>query len=104
MGSLIHFLSTRVDLFFELYKLEKFSSSAGKLHVEGLVQLLRYIRDKNNLGFKYYANIEDAPLYEILRQAIINTENQLMVLSDSIWKDCPYTGISTGEYFVIYQG
>ena len=81
-----------------------FSSSAGKVHVEGLVQLLIYIRDNNNLGFRYYANIVDETLFYILRQAIINTENQLMVLFDSIWKDCPYTGISTGEYIVFYQG
>ena len=27
-----------------------------------------------------------------------------MVLSDSIWKDCPDTGRSTGDYIVFYQG
>ena len=46
----------------------------------------------------------DTPLYEILRYAIIMNENQLMVLSDSIWQDCPHTGIITGAYIVFYQG
>ena len=27
-----------------------------------------------------------------------------MVLSDSIWQDCPDTGRSTGSYMVFYQG
>ena len=27
-----------------------------------------------------------------------------MVLSDSIWKDCPDTGRITGAYILLYQG
>ena len=27
-----------------------------------------------------------------------------MVFSNSIWKDCPYTGITKGEYIVFYHG
>ena len=75
-------------------------SSPGKVHFEGLIQLLRYIRDKNNLGYKYYANIEGSHLSGILRHTRIKTDNQLMVLYDSIWKECQYTGRSTGEYIV----
>ena len=33
--------------------------------------------------------MNDAPVSDLLRQPIINTENKLMDLSDSIWKDCP---------------
>ena len=29
----------------------------------------------------YYAKIENSPIYDLLRQANINTENQLMVFS-----------------------
>ena len=72
------FLSTRVYLIFSLHKLAKFSSNPGKLHFEGLVNLLRYIRDNKNLGLNYYVYMNDAPLSELLRQARINTENQLM--------------------------
>ena len=48
--SLVYLLSTRVDLSFAVHKLANFSSNPGKLHFEGLVSLLRYIRDNNNLG------------------------------------------------------
>ena len=48
--------------------------------------------------------MEDAPLYELLRQANINTENQLMVFSDSSWQYFPDTGIITGSYIIFYQG
>ena len=56
------------------------------------------------MGLKYYADINDAPVSDILRQASINTENQLIAFSDHSWKDCPDTGRSTGEYIIFYQG
>ena len=65
-------------------KVGKVSSNTGKLHFEGLVHLLIYIRENKNFGLIYYANIEDAPLYKLLRQDSIKTENQLTVLSDYI--------------------
>ena len=71
IGSLIYFLSIRVDLSFAVHKLAKFSSNHGKLHFEGLVHLLRYIGDNNTLGLKYYADINDAPVSDLLRQASI---------------------------------
>ena len=45
IGSLINLLYTRVDLSFAVHKLAKFSDNPGKVHFEGLVYLLRYIRD-----------------------------------------------------------
>ena len=41
IGSLIYFLSTRVDFSFAVHKLAKFSSNLGKIHFEDLVHLLR---------------------------------------------------------------
>ena len=41
IGYLIYLLSTRVDLSFAVHKLEKFSANPGKVHFEGLVNLLR---------------------------------------------------------------
>ena len=70
----------------------------GKVHFEGLVHLLIYIRDNKNLGLKYYAKIYYAPLSVLFRQYIIKTDNQLIVLSDSILKDCPDTVIIKGSY------
>ena len=83
IGSLIYLLSTRVDLSFEVHKLAKFSANPGKVHFEGLVHLLRYIRYNKKLGLKYYADLNDAPVTDILRQANINTKNHLMAFSDS---------------------
>ena len=48
-------------------RLEKFSANTGKVHFEGLVHILGYIRDINNLGLKYYADINDAPVSDLSR-------------------------------------
>ena len=81
IGSLIYLLSTRVNLSFAVHKLAKFSANPGKVHFEGLVHLLIYIRDNKTLGLKYYADLNDAPVTDILRQANINTNNILTHLS-----------------------
>ena len=56
------------------------------------------------MGLKYYADMKYAPLFDLLRQDSIKTENQLMAFSDYSWQDCPDTGISTGAYIIFYQG
>ena len=104
MGSGIYILSTKVDFCFAVYKLEKFSSNPVKLHFDGLVHLLRYIRDNKHLGLIYYTKIEDAAISDILRQVITKNENRVIVFSDSIWKYCQDTVRSRGVYIVFYQG
>ena len=76
---------TRVDLSFAVHKFAKFSANPGKVHFEGLVHLLRYIRDNNNLGLEYYADLNDALVSDLLRQANIKTKNHLMDFSDYSW-------------------
>ena len=56
------------------------------------------------LGLKYYANMNDAPVSDLLRKIRNKTENQLIAFSDSSCQDCPETGISTGAYIILYQG
>ena len=75
IGSLNYLLSTRVELSFSVQKLAMFSSNSGKVHFEGLVHLLRYIRYHKTLGLKYYSYLKDIPLSDLSRQANINTEN-----------------------------
>ena len=53
---------------------------------------------------KYHTNINDAPVTDLLRQAIIKTENILMAFSDSSCKDCSDTGRGTRAYIIFYQG
>ena len=93
-----------MDLYISVHNLEIFSSNPGKVHLEGLVRLLRYIRDNKNFIFRYYSKIEDAPISDFLRQVRIKTDNILIVFSDSSCQDCPYNDRSTGEYIVFYQG
>ena len=83
-----------MDLSFAVHKLAKFSANPGKVHFEGLVHLLRYIRDNKTLGLKYYADLNDAPVTDLLRQANIKTKKRLMTFSDSSWQDCPDTDAS----------
>ena len=93
-----------MDLSFAVHKLAKFSANPGKVHFEVLIHLLISIMENKTLGLKYYADMNDAPVTGLLRQASIKTENCSMAFSDSSWKDCPYTGRSTGYYIIFYQG
>ena len=104
IGSLNYLLYTRVDLSFAVQKLAKFSENPGKLHFEGLVHLLRYIRDNKTFELKYYAYMNDVPVTDLLRQATIKTENHLIAFYDSSCKDCTETVRSTGAYIITYQG
>ena len=82
IGSLIYFLSTRFYLSFAVQKLETFSENSDIVYSKILVHLLIYIRYKKTLGLKYYADMKYAPLSNLLRQANIMNENQLMAFSD----------------------
>ena len=68
-----------------------------------MVHLLRYIRDNNTLGLKYYANINDAAVSDLLIQSSIKTEKHLMDFYYSSWQDCPDTGRSIAAYIIFYQ-
>ena len=56
------------------------------------------------MGLNYYDDMKDAPLSDLLRQAIIKTENQLVAFSDSSWQYFPDTGISIGAYVIFHHG
>ena len=60
--------------------------------------------DNKTLGLNYYADINDAPLSDLLTQASIKTKNQLMDFSDYSRKDWPENGRITGAYIIFYQG
>ena len=93
-----------MDLSFAVHKLEKFSANPGKVHFEGFVHLLRYIRNNKTLGLKYYADLNDSPVTDLLIQSNSKTKNYLMEFSDSSWQDCRDTGRSTGAYIIFYLG
>ena len=92
-----------MDFSFEVHKLAKFLANPGKLYFEGLLHFLRYTRDNKTLGLKYYADLNDAPVTDLLRQVNINTKNHLMAFSGSSSQDFPDTGRSTGAYIIFFQ-
>ena len=53
---------------------------------------------------KYYVDMKDASVTELLRQTSIKIENHLMAFYESSWQDFPGTGRSTGLYIIFYQG
>ena len=59
------------------------SADPGKVHFEGWIHLSRYIRDNKTLVLKYYADLNDAPVSDLLRQASIKKNNYFMAISDS---------------------
>ena len=93
-----------MDLSFVVHKLAKFSENPGKVHFEGYVHILRYVRDNKTLGLKYYAYMNDSPVADLLRKSSIKTENHLMDFSDSSWQYCLDTSRITVAYIIFYQG
>ena len=79
-------------------------TNPSKCTLPGLVHLLGYIRGNKTLGLKYYTDLNDAPVTDLLIQTNIKTKNHLMAFSDSSWQDCPDTGRSTGAYIIFCQG
>ena len=93
-----------MDLSFAVHKLATFSEKLGKVHFEGFVHLLIYVTDNKNFVLKYYADMNDAPVTDLLINNSIKTENHLMDFCDYSWQDCPGTGRSTGAYIIFFQG
>ena len=69
-----------------------------------MVHLLRYIRGNKTFGLKYYADMNDSPVSDLLVQTRIKTENHLMDFSDSSWQYFSETGRSKIAYIIFYQG
>jgi hypothetical protein len=104
VGALIYILSTRPDLTFAVSKLAKFMRLPGKKHFEAIAHLLHYLREKSQLGLKYYSDLARAPLQRILTESRVEATRNLVTFSDSSWQDCPDTGRSTACYTVTYMG
>ena len=60
--------------------------------------------DNKTLVLKYDADLNDAPVTDLLRQASIKTNNCLMASSYPSCQDCPDTERSTGAYIILFQG
>ena len=76
----------------------------GQEHFRALIHLLQYLRDNTNLGLTFYHNIEDAPIYKLIKEAGEKDVKKLFGMHDSSWQDYPVTGESTASYVLFYQG
>ena len=67
-----------------------------------MLHILRYIRENKTLWLKYYADMNNAPVSDLLRQASINTDTQLMSFSYSSWNVFTDTGKGIVSYVIFY--
>jgi hypothetical protein len=104
IGSLIYLGMTRMDITYAINKLAKYTRKPGQKHFEALLHLLRYLRDNNNLGLRYYSSVQDAPITQMLIGQNINDNHLLYGFSDSSWNDDQDSGRSTGCFIITYMG
>jgi hypothetical protein len=104
IGSLIYLSMTRTDIIYAVNKLAKFTRKPGKLHFEAIVHLLRYLRDNSLYGVRFYSNIADAPIYQMLQNQKIEEKHPFFGFTDSSWNDDPDHGRSTGCFIITYMG
>jgi len=95
---------TRTDIIYAVNKLAKFTRKPGKLHFEAIVHLLRYLRDNSLYGVRFYSNIADAPIYQMLLNQKIEEKHPFFWFTDSSWNDDPDHGRSTGCFIITYMG
>jgi hypothetical protein len=104
IGSLIYLSMTRTDIIYAVNKLAKFTRKPGKLHFEAIIHLLRYLRDNSLYGVRFYSNIADAPIYQMLLNQKIEEKHPFFGFTDSSWNDDPDHGRSTGCFIITYMG
>jgi hypothetical protein len=104
IGSLIYLSNTRPDLVYGINKLAKYSRMPGEKHFLALIHLLRYLSQHTQYGLTFYSNIEDAPIYKMLKENKITPSRKLFTFTDSSWDDDFDTSRSTGGYIIFYQG
>jgi hypothetical protein len=105
IGCLLWILNTYPRLQFAIRKLAKYMRLPGRTHFRALQHLLHHIRCNHTFGLRYYSNVLDSPLAELLfSQNIDPLTSPFFVFADSSWQDCQDTGRSTGGYHVFYQG
>ena len=103
IGSLIYLLNTRPDLTFAVTKLAKYMKLSGRNHFMGVIHKLKYVRDNNSLGLKYFHLWNDSPIYKVLKNNDLMVTHDIFGTHDSSWQDCPDTGKSTGCYVQFMQ-
>ena len=97
IGSLIYLPNTRPDITFAVTKLAKFMWIPGREYFKQLTHLLGYLRDNLEYGIKFYKNIEDSLIHELLVKNEKSETHGFFGICDSSWQDCKDIGRSTGS-------
>ncbi|MFN9982350.1 MAG: hypothetical protein ACK53Y_20650, partial [bacterium] len=66
--------------------------------------MLRYLRDNNNYGVRFFSDYLTSPLFKHLTSHNMPTDQHLVVMSDSSWNDDVDSGRSTGCFLIFYMG
>ncbi len=72
--------------------------------MEGLLHLLRYLRDKMYLVLKQNSDITSSPITRLMSSNGISLDNPLCTFTDSSWSDDIDTDRSSGCFMIIYMG
>jgi len=104
IGSLIYLSQTRSDIIFAVNKLARYMRKPGKALLDALVHLLRYLRDNNNFGVRFFSNYFTSPLYTHFKYNGLPTDQLILVMSDSSWNDDPYAPPRPKTFFLVRTG
>jgi len=96
-------LNSRPDILWITNKLAKSANCPGEEDFKALLHVFGYLRKYPDYGIKFYANIEDSPVYKLCKENKVEMSS-IMGFSDSSWQDCPDTGRSTSGYKIFVQG
>jgi hypothetical protein len=104
IGSLIYLTLTHTDILFAVNKLTKFTHCPGKIHFDALGHVLRYLRDNNFWGLKFYHDFSTSPIHSVLSSNNLPTNEPFFTMCDSSWNDDVDHGHSTGCFLIFYMG
>jgi hypothetical protein len=104
IGSLIYLTLTRTDIIFAINKLAKIAHRPGKVHLDALIHVLHYLRDKSHWGLQFYHDFTTSPIYTTLTTNNLPTSTFFFTMCDSSWNDDIDNGRSTGCFLIFYMG
>ena len=96
-------LGTRGDVLFIVNKLAKACTAPGDEDFKALLWLFGYLRAEPAWGTRFYSDVAESPVSEILTKHSIPSSD-ILVFTDASWQDCPDTGRSTTGFLIFYQG